>query len=116
MTRWAVGPTPVPRNTEICNAGSLARGTIAPLAIAGSFAAKLIVDTVGIGVLYGQIRMWPLAVGATTATFKTAACAVAGIPQVPVIGKDRVEPPARIGPPDGPGGLRVSTSRHGVIE
>ena len=50
-------------------------------------------------------------------TFNTAAWAVAGIPQVPpVIGNDRVPLPARIGPPDGPGALRVSTRRHGVIE
>src|SRR5215468_3148046 len=117
MTRCEVGPGPVPRNTEICSDGSAASGTIAPLAIAGSFGSKLIVATSGIVVLYGQIRRCPPAVGPTMTTFSTAAFADAGIPHVPpVIGNERVPLPTSAGPPAGPTGPRVSTRRHGVIE
>src|SRR5512143_2240447 len=95
--------------------GSVVKGTIAPLAIAGSPAAKLIVETNGIVVLNGQIRRCPEPVGPTTVTLIIAALAAVGIPHVPpVIGKDRVSDPASDGPPVGPTGLRVSTTRHGA--
>ena len=93
--------------------GFVVSGTIAPLAIAGSPATKLIVDTNGIVVLYGQIRRCPDPVGPTIVTLNTTALAVDGIPHVPVTGNDRVALPASDGPPSGPVGLRVSTTRHG---
>ena len=37
-----------------------------------------------------------------------------GIPQMPATGKVRIAPDTSAGPPDGPDGLRVSATRHGV--
>src|SRR5262249_24511934 len=99
--------------------GSDVNGTIAPLAIAGSPAAALIVDTSGIAVRYGNIDKNPSALGCTSVTFNTAAFAVFGTPQAAgatSIGKFRAAPDDNAGPPTTPGGLRVSTIRHGVTE
>src|SRR6266496_6515880 len=99
--------------------GSVVNGTIAPLAIAGSPAAALIVDTNGAGVLNGQIDRNPSRLGATSVTFNTAAFAVDGTPHAAgatSMGKLRVVPDANAGPPVTPTGPRVSTIRHGVTE
>src|SRR6266496_4722995 len=94
-------------------------GTIAPLAIAGSPAAALIVDTNGAGVPNGQIDKNPFKLGVTRVTFSTAAFAVFGTPHAAgarEIGKLRVLPDANAGPPRTPVGPRVSTMRQGVTE
>src|SRR6266567_1204203 len=94
-------------------------GTIAPLAIAGSPAAALIVETNGGVVPNGQIDKNPSRLGDTSVTFNTAAFAVFGTPHAAgarEIGKLRVLPDANAGPPVTPVGPRVSTIRHGVTE
>jgi hypothetical protein len=92
-------------------------GTIAPLAIAGSFPAALIVETFGFVEPYGQIVRKPAVVGETIVTFTVAALALAGTPQEPPLtGKLRAEPDASSGPPVDPAGRRVSTIRQGVTE
>src|SRR5437868_2371241 len=49
------------------------------------------------------------------AKFKEYACALDGSPhELARIGNDRVLCVARLGPPNGPVGLRVSATRHGV--
>src|SRR5579863_1086004 len=51
----------------------------------------------------------------TAAKFKEYACALAGTPhELAWIGNGRVLCAARLGPPNGPVGLRVSAMRHGV--
>src|SRR6266542_255063 len=105
--------------TEMLKLESVVNGTIAPLAIAGSPAAALIVDTSGCGVLNGQIVRNPSRVGSTSVTFNTAAFAVDGTPHAAgatSMGKLRVVPDSNAGPPSTPGGSRVSTIRQGVIE
>src|SRR5215471_1946560 len=99
--------------------GSDVNGTIAPLAMAGSPANALIVETTGEGVLYGQIFRNPSWVGWTIVTFNVAALAVEGMPHAAgatSIGKPRGEPLFSAGPPVTPVGPRVSTIRHGVTE
>ena len=113
-TRSACVPLPICRNTETFAVGSVVNGAIAPLAIAGSPALKLSVDTNGIVVLYGQILKFQTPVGATIVTLNITALAAVGIAHVPVTGNDRVVTAARDGPPSGPVGLRVSTTRHGA--
>src|SRR5579864_5724010 len=50
----------------------------------------------------------------TAAKFSEYACALAGTPhELARIGNDRVPSPTRLGPPNGPVGLRVSATRHG---
>src|SRR6266851_3447659 len=60
------------------------------------------------------MRRSPAAAGAVTVTFADTATAPAGMPQVPVTTKLRSAPAAREGPPRGPAGLRVSSTRQGV--
>src|SRR5512138_2247452 len=50
----------------------------------------------------------------TTVRFAATARADDGTPQVPATGKSRFEPASSAGPPRGPGGFRVSATRHGV--
>src|SRR5215471_14737407 len=104
---------------EMLKLGSTVSGTIAPLAIAGSPAFALTVETTGCVVLKGQIVRYPGLVGPTNVTFRVAALAVLGIPQAAgatSIGKFRATPDDKAGPPVTPVGPRVSTIRHGVIE
>jgi hypothetical protein len=67
----------------------------------------------------GQIAKYPSRLGLTSVTFNTAAFAVDGTPHAAgatSIGKLRVLPDAKAGPPVTPGAQRVSTIRHGVTE
>src|SRR6266567_5040970 len=87
--------------TEMLKFTSVVNGTIAPLAIAGSPAAALIVDTSGGVVLKGQIDRNPSRLGDTSVTFNTAAFAVDGTPHAAgatSIGKFRVTPDVKAGP------------------
>jgi hypothetical protein len=49
-----------------------------------------------------------------TVALTETACVPGGNPHRPTSVNDRSAPAARAGPPDGPEGLRVSSSRHGV--
>src|SRR5262252_499709 len=74
---------------------------------------KLITEVVGNAPPAAKARMSPAADGSVTVTLAEMARAVAGIPHVPVTAKVRVPPALIAGPPRGPGGLRVSITRHG---
>src|SRR5262245_46540674 len=74
---------------------------------------KFKVLAVGVGLAAAKARRSPGAPALTATRLTAAAVAVAGMPHRPATGKVRWLLAARAGPPDGPGGLRVSTSRHG---
>src|SRR5579859_2127105 len=78
----------------------------------GSFsdATKGWVSPSGHAVRYA--RLGPIG---TAAKLKEYACAVTGTPQeLARIGNERALCAGRLGPPSGPGALRVSATRHGV--
>src|SRR5947207_1780772 len=91
-------------------------GMIAPLATAKSVVTQLITLARGAVPPAGYTRRSPKSVGDTTVMLKATALAVPGTPQVPTprTGKLRLVFASRNGPPVGPGGLRVSITRHGV--
>src|SRR5436305_1198536 len=63
----------------------------------------------------GNMVKKPTLTFGTTVALIEYACAVAGIPQeLSGIVKPRAFPPLKNGPPNGPLGLRVSATRHGV--
>ena len=72
---------------------------MAPLAIAGSPATKLIVETAGSACRYGQTLMKPSFEGETTVTLNATAFASLGMPQRPLTGKFRWEPAVSDGGP-----------------
>ena len=78
--------------------------------------SELRVETKGCVCPVGHMVMKPSGPLGTTATFTEYACAVAGTPQaLDGMLKSRLELPAIAGPPNGPAGSRVSSTRHGVI-
>src|SRR5215471_1280426 len=62
----------------------------------------------------GKILTSPAAVGRVIVKLKDPALAPTGIPQRPPMTKLRLNPARRAGPPHGPVGPRVSTTRHGA--
>ena len=107
---WPV-PEEVPYPVERSGVPTVAIGTIAPFARAGSPARKLIVETLGYVPPEGHRAKKPSCVGETTVTLMETALAVPGTPQTPFIENLRsVE--AGTMPPNP---VRVSTARHGVI-
>src|SRR5215471_17155236 len=62
----------------------------------------------------GKIRTSPAAVGRVIVKLKDPAFAPVGTPQRPPMTKLRLNPARRAGPPQGPVGPRVSTTRHGA--
>src|SRR5512140_1182868 len=77
-------------------------------------AAKLIVEA-SAAMPAGLTRRSPGPVGASTVTFRATATAPDGTPHWPARAKARRAPlPCSAGPPNGPLGARVSTTRHGV--
>ncbi len=79
-------------------------------------ARKLMVLVRGTGRLAGKNRSPPSAAGCTAVTLIDSAWAVAGTLQMPTRAKVRCAEARSAGPPKGPVGFRVSTSRQGSIE
>src|SRR5438045_2033465 len=103
--------------------GSVANKRTAPFVPAGTIAALALirpsnefrVETTGCDWPVGQAERKPSEPDGTTVRFKEYARALAGIPQALAgIAKSRKVPPAKMGPPRGPLGSRVSATRHGV--
>src|SRR2546427_5486843 len=101
MSHWTETCPPVPSGMMALLARTL-------------FAAKLMVLEPGGGPPVGYSRKSPRSVSRTTVTLMAIALASVGIPQIPAAGKLRVVLAPRAGPPEGPGGLRVSATRQGV--
>jgi hypothetical protein len=74
----------------------------------------LIDDAVGTAIPLGNSFNTPGALPCVTVTFTETALAVAGIPHRPPKANDLCVFAPRAGPPYGPEGLRVSSTRHGV--
>ncbi len=91
-------------------------GTIAALAFTRP-SSEFKVETIGCPSPVGQIVRYPSRPMGTTVTLSEYAIALAGMLQglsPSESGKARDELPGIGGPPKGPLGLRVSTTRHGV--
>ena len=67
----------------------------------------------GTGLPAGKRRRSPASEGRKTARLIATALAEDGIPQRPVTGKVRTVFANNVGPPEGPGALRVSATRQG---
>src|SRR5579863_10149733 len=89
-------------------------GTIAALATIWPLSAFR-VETRGWMPPAGHVVRYPRIPDGTTVMFSEYAAALDGSPHAPCdSGKDLSVPPVRTGPPNGPAGFRVSTTRHGI--
>src|SRR5260370_767460 len=101
MSHWTVIRPPEPSETTALLARAL-------------WTAKLMLLELGARLPAEYSGRSPRSVASTTVTLTATALAVDGIPQRPVTGKLRVVLAPSAGPPEGPTGLRVSATRHGV--